>query len=190
MSEWNSLGLWTGWTDVSLAPEGVAEAKAVGVALAAYPIHSAHVSELKRTHETFAGIKEGFGKDIPVRRDAALNERHYGAYTGKNKWEIKKEVGDAAFDAMRRGWDVPIPDGETLRAVCERAAPYYETNILPELQAGKSVLVVAHGNTIRALIKHIERISPEDIASVEVGTGEIVAYQATDGGMVRLSSLV
>ena len=184
-SEWNSTGQWTGWTDVSLSPKGTNEAKETGTKLTKHEIHCAHVSLLKRTHQTLAGIEETYGKKIPTRSSRELNERHYGVYTGKNKWQIKEEIGDEAFTAIRRGWDVPIPDGETLKAVHDRAVPYYKREILPELAAGKNVLVVGHGNTIRALMKHIENIHENDVAGVEVTTGEIVIYIMTSEGMAR-----
>lgn len=185
-SEWNSTGQWTGWTDISLSLKGKEEAKATGAKLTQHEIHSAHTSLLKRTHETLAGIEETYGKKIPTHSSRELNERHYGVYTGKNKWQIKEEVGDEAFTAIRRGWDVPIPDGETLKAVHDRAVPYYKREILPELAAGKNVLVVGHGNTIRALMKHIENIHENDVAGVEVATGEIVTYKMEPHGMVRV----
>ena len=184
-SAWNSLGLWTGWTDVSLAPKGIEEAKKTGAELTKHEIHSAHTSLLKRTHETLAGIEEAYGKKIPAKQSRELNERHYGVYTGKNKWQIKEEMGDEAFIAIRRGWDVPIPDGETLKAVHDRAVPYYKREILPELAAGKNILVVSHGNTIRALMKYIENIHENDVANVEVATGEIIAYTMTPEGTLR-----
>ncbi len=185
-SEWNSTGLWTGWTDVALSIKGADEAKETGAKLAKHEIHCAHVSLLKRTHQTLEGIEETYGKKIPARASRELNERHYGVYTGKNKWQIKEEIGDDAFTAIRRGWDVPIPDGETLKAVHDRAVPYYKREILPELTAGKNVLVVGHGNTIRALMKHIENIHEDDVANVEVATGEVVTYRMEPHGMVRV----
>ncbi|MSR73500.1 MAG: 2,3-bisphosphoglycerate-dependent phosphoglycerate mutase [Candidatus Pacebacteria bacterium] len=185
-SEWNSTGQWTGWTDISLSPKGIEEAKAAGAKLAGHEIHSAHTSLLKRTHETLRGIEETYGKKIPTKQSRELNERHYGVYTGKNKWQIKEEIGDEAFTAIRRGWDVPIPDGETLKAVHDRAVPYYKREILPELAAGKNVLVAGHGNTIRALIKHIENIHEDDVANVEITTGEIITYKVEPHGMVRV----
>ena len=184
-SEWNSLGLWTGWNDVSLAPEGIEEAKKTGAKLTKHELHSAHTSALRRTHETLAALEETYGKKIPTRSSRELNERHYGVYAGKNKWQIKEQVGEEMFTAIRRGWDVPIPDGETLKAVHDRAVPYYKREILPELTAGKSVIVVAHGNTIRALMKHLENIHEDDVANVEVETGEIITYRMDGASPIR-----
>jgi 2,3-bisphosphoglycerate-dependent phosphoglycerate mutase len=181
-SEWNNLGLWTGWNDISLSPKGREEARETGKKLRKYRIDSAHTSALKRTHETLEKIESSYEKPIPKKSSRELNERHYGVYAGKNKWQVKEAIGEEAFMALRRGWDTPIPDGETLKAVHDRAVPYYKREILPDLAAGKSVLVVSHGNTIRALMKYIEGISDADVADIEVATGEIVAYTMNENG--------
>lgn len=176
-SEWNKLGLWTGWTDVELTEEGLEEARKAGEALKDEEIHIVHTSMLKRTHQTFERIKEASGKtDLSHTPYPALNERHYGIHTGKNKWQVKEEVGEEEFQKIRRGWDIPIPEGETLKDVHARVVPHYEENIKKELLAGKNVLVVAHGNSLRALIKHLEKLDEMQIAEVELGTGEVHAY--------------
>ena len=176
-SEWNKLGLWTGKTDVSLAEEGLVEARAAGTAIKDIPIQSVHVSTLKRAHETFVEIHDALGLDLEPKRHAALNERDYGIYTGKNKWHVKEEVGEEAFQKMRRGWDVPIPGGETMKDVHDRVVPYYEARVLPEILAGENVLIVAHGNSLRALVKHLEHISDEKLSELEIGTGEVYCYR-------------
>jgi 2,3-bisphosphoglycerate-dependent phosphoglycerate mutase len=184
-SEWNKLGLWTGWTDVGLDEDGVKEALLAGQALKDEHIDAVYTSELKRTHETFAHLKEAAGKGhLTHTPHKALNERHYGVYTGKNKWQIKEEVGEETFQSMRRGWDVPIPEGETLKDVHARVMPYYEENIKKDLLAGKNVLVVAHGNTLRALAKHLENLSEVDIAEVEFETGAVHLYHLDEEGKV------
>ena len=185
-SAWNHLGLWTGHSDVDLTDEGREEARRAGEAIVDIPLHRAHTSLLKRTHQTLDEIKNALGlDDLDTVRHAALNERHYGIHTGKNKWQIKEEIGEDAFNALRRGWDVPIPEGETLKDVHARAVPYYIETIVPDLASGKNTIIVAHGNTLRALTKHIEDLDEEKIADVEIGTGQVICYQiASDGTIV------
>ncbi len=107
----------------------------------------------------------------------ALNERDYGDFTGKNKWQVKEEVGEERFTRIRRHFAEPIPNGETLRDVYERVVPYFAQRILPKLVRGENVLVVAHGNSLRALAKYIEEISDEGVADLEIGTGEAHCYE-------------
>lgn len=184
-SEWNKLGLWTGWTDVDLIEEGMEEARKAGEYLIEEEIHIAYTSELKRTHQTFEKIKEGAKKlDLEHTPHAALNERHYGIYTGKNKWQIKEDIGEEEFQRIRRGWDTPIPEGETLKDVYTRVAPHYDAVIRQDLMNGKNVLIVAHGNSLRALVKHLENIADDKICDVEIGTGEIHCYHFGENGQV------
>ena len=184
-SEWNKLGLWTGHTDVDLAEEGILEAERAGELLRDIDLHHAHVSHLKRTHQTLDGIKRGHGRiDVDPVKHHALNERHYGIHTGKNKWEVKELVGEEEFTKIRRNWDHPIPEGETLKDVHARVVPYYESDIKPQLMAGKNVIVVAHGNSLRALVKHLENIHEDNISEVEIGTGEVYCYDFDGEGNV------
>jgi len=183
-SEWNATGQWTGWTDVDLNEEGVAEARRAGEALRGIEIHSAHVSDLKRAQQTLDHIKKTLGKEIETKVASALKERHYGIYTGKNKWQVKEEVGEEEFKKIRRSWDHPTPEGESLKDVYARVVPYFEGHILPELKAGKNVLVAAHGNSLRALMKHLDHISDEAICELEVGTGELHCYAFDAEGKV------
>lgn len=176
-SEWNELGLWTGHNDVGLNEEGVAEAKRAGDAIKDIPVHKVHVSDLKRAQQTAQHIKEVLGiAELEHVSDAALKERHYGIYTGKNKWQVKEEIGEEEFQKIRRGWDVLIPEGESLKDVHGRVSEYYEKTIKPELQAGHNVLVVAHGNSLRALAKYVEGLSETEVMALEIGTGEIHMY--------------
>lgn len=184
-SEWNALSLWTGHTDVLLTDEGRAEARNAASALKEIPLDSAYVSDLKRAQQTLDEIKHALGRDdLAGKVDPALKERHYGIYTGKNKWQIAEEVGDEEFKRIRRGWDTPIPGGETLEDVYARVVPYYEQHIKPELQAGKNVLVVSHGNTLRALVKHLEQLSEQQVGDLEIGTGEAHCYEIDPDGVV------
>lgn len=182
-SEWNEKGLWTGHTDVDLIEAGRTEARQAAAAIRDIPIHKIHVSDLKRAQQTMKEVKESL--DITHIQHAvhpALKERHYGAYTGKNKWQIKEEIGEEQFQKIRRGWDVAIPDGETLKDVYVRASAYYDEVIKPQLLEGHNVLIVAHGNSLRALAKHVEGLSEEEIAALEIGTGEVHCYTLDDDG--------
>jgi 2,3-bisphosphoglycerate-dependent phosphoglycerate mutase len=184
-SEWNELGLWTGHTDVNLNEEGVMEAKRAGDAIKDIPVHKVHVSDLKRAQQTAQHIKQVLGiAELEHVSDAALKERHYGVYTGKNKWQIKEEIGEEEFQKIRRGWDVLIPEGESLKDVHGRVSQYYEAAIKPELQAGHNVLVVAHGNSLRALAKYVESLSETEVMALEIGTGEIHMYHMDNDAKV------
>ena len=155
-SEWNAEGKWTGLTDVHLSGKGFKEASQLGRALAGLntPVDIAYCSQQVRSRETLECMLASAQMfDTKVVADKALNERDYGEYTGKNKWEIRDQVGEDAFNNIRRGWDVPVPGGETLKKVYERVVPFYLDTIVPQLQAGKNVLIVAHGNSDRALMK-------------------------------------
>lgn len=183
-SEWNALGKWTGLTDVHITEEGRKQAAKLGEAIRDIDVHHVYTSNLIRTVETFTNLMETAenAPDVPHERKEELNERDYGDYTGLNKWEVLEQVGDEAFQGIRRGWDHPIPGGETMKMVHERAVPFYDNHILSKLQEGKNVLVVAHGNTIRALIKHIEDISDDGISEVEMPFGHILMYHVTGSG--------
>ncbi len=184
-SWWNAEGKWTGTTDVHLSPKGQHEAELMGKALSDLSFDQAYVSEQTRTTETLQGIlKSSPTPNVPVTVASALNERDYGTYTGKNKWQVKDEIGEAAFQDLRRSWDYPVPEGETIKAVYERAVPYFHSTILPQLAAGKSVLIVAHGNSIRALIKYLESVSDTDISQIEMIFGTALLYEVdADGRM-------
>lgn len=184
-SEWNAKGLWTGLTDVSLNEKGKEEAEIAGKELKDITFDLAFTSALKRAKETYAIIKRVLNLDeIPVFEDAALNEKNYGIFTGKNKWEVKKELGEEEFLKIRRSWDYPIENGESLKDVYDRVVPYYQTKILPQLKMSKNVLVCASGNSIRALVKYLDHITDTDISSLEIATGEIYLYQIDSDGKV------
>lgn len=182
-SEWNALGKWTGTTDVHLSPNGFTQAGLVGQALADITLDHAFASLQIRTLETLEGILDGSNQvGVPYQRSADLNERDYGEYTGMNKWEVRDKVGEAEFNSIRRDWDHPVPGGETLKMVYERAVPFYRQVVLPLLEQGKTVLVVSHGNAIRALIKYMEDISDEDVAGVEMPFGTVLDYRVSPEG--------
>jgi 2,3-bisphosphoglycerate-dependent phosphoglycerate mutase len=205
-STWNAENLFTGWVDVPLSEEGEAEARRGGELLAEAGIlpDVLHTSVLRRAIST-ANIALDIADRhwIPVRRDWRLNERHYGALQGKNKKQVRDEFGDEQFMLWRRSYDVPPPpiecgsefsqDGdaryaslgdaapltECLKDVVARLLPYWDSAIVPDLRAGRTVLVAAHGNSLRALVKHLDGISDADIASLNIPTGIPLRYDLT-----------
>lgn len=184
-SEWNAKGIWTGLTDIGLSEKGREEAQLVAKALKAIKIDIAYTSVLKRSTQTLDEIIRILPSPIPrTIQNKALNERDYGEFTGKNKWEIKKKYGEGKFNKIRRGWNYPIKDGETLKDVYNRVVPYYQSDILPKLQEGKNVLIVAHGNSLRALVKYLENISDKAVENLEIATGEIYVYKINDKGHI------
>jgi len=180
-SLWNALGQWTGWTDIDLSDNGREEARRAAAVLRGIPFHAGHTSDLRRAQETLEIILNELGLTIPVKKHPAIKERNYGALTGKNKWKIKEQYGEEQFMLWRRSWDHPVPGGESLKDVHARVVPYYKKYILPDLIVGKHVLVAAHGNSIRALVKHLENISDTDIPHLEIGTGEVYLYHVEVG---------
>lgn len=189
-SEWNALGKWTGSTDVHLSEKGFREAAMLGQQITDITLDYAFTSQQIRALETLEGILDSSQQfDTPFERNAALNERDYGDYTGKNKWDMRDAIGEDAFNHLRRDWNYPVPNGETLKDVYERAVPFYQDVILPRVLAGENVLVVSHGNAIRALMKFIEDISDEDISNLEMPFGETLIYQVdNDGRQVKKES--
>lgn len=184
-SEWNALGLWTGQEDVPLTEQGRQEARQAAEHLRDIPLHKAHVSNLGRARQTLHEIKQALNHaELETIEDAAITERHYGDYQTKNKWEIKDRIGDEEFTKLRRNWDHPVPNGETLKDVHGRVLPYYEQHILDDLKSGKNIIVAAHGNSLRALMKHLEQVADDKVHEVEIGTGEVVVYQIDEDGSV------
>ncbi len=181
-SEWNAKGIWTGLIDIPLSEKGREEARLVASALKGIKIDIAYTSPLIRAKQTLDVIRNVLDyPNLMTFEDKALNERDYGELTGKNKWEIKKRYGEEKFLQIRRDWDVPIPDGETLKDVYNRVVPYYQKEILPKLIDGKNVLIVAHGNSLRALVKYLENISDKGVEKLEIATGEIYVYNIDKG---------
>lgn len=185
-SEWNLLGKWTGWTDVSLTPKGTSDAVKMGELVKDIKFDFIYTSTLKRSIETMRGVMSLKNKnDLEFTPVKAIDERDYGDYTGMNKWEVKERVGEAKFNAIRRNFKEPIPNGETLADVYNRAVPWYKEEVIPKLLDGKNVLIVAHGNSIRALVKYIENISDDDISKFEMPFGKILIYQVDDLGHIK-----
>jgi 2,3-bisphosphoglycerate-dependent phosphoglycerate mutase len=187
-SEWNKLGKWTGKTDVHLSPDGFAGAKEMGNYIKDLDLGYIFTSTQIRSQETLDQMLSVLDKKIeaPIEHSKEINERDYGDYTGKNKWEVKELVGEEEFNKIRRGWDVEIPNGESLKMVYERSVPFYLNKMLPLLKEGKNVLVVAHGNSIRSMMKYIENISDRDIEELEMPFGKVLIYNIdNDGHMIH-----
>lgn len=176
-SEWNVKNLFTGKVDVSITDTGKKQAMKLGKKLADLHIDVAFHSALKRTQQTLEALETQLKKAIAHKKEAHyLNERDYGIYTGKNKEEVRSLYGEEVFKKIRRSWDHPIPQGESLEMVFRRVTAFFHEHIDPLVKSGKTVLVVAHGNTLRALIKHLENIAHDAIADVELKTSEAVMY--------------
>ena len=178
-SVWNACGVWSGVTDIPLSEKGQYDCTPVGHSIKdiGFPIDVAIHTEQVRTRNTLEGLMQTIKADnIEVLLEPGFNERNYGVYTGMDKWKVKESLGDAQFNEIRRGWDVPFPNGETLKQVYERVVPAYNQTVLPLLRQGKNVLIVAHGNSLRALMKHLESIPTSDIADLEMLMDEMVIY--------------
>jgi 2,3-bisphosphoglycerate-dependent phosphoglycerate mutase len=178
-SEWNLKNLFTGWTDVGLTAQGVAEAHAAGQKLKAkgFQFDIAYTSALVRAQNTLKIMLEELGQPgLEIIRDQALNERDYGDLTGLNKDDARKKWGEEQVHIWRRSYDVAPPGGESLKDTLARSLPYYVSKIQPDVLSGKRVLVSAHGNSIRSLIMAIEGLTPEQILKRELGTGIPVIY--------------
>jgi 2,3-bisphosphoglycerate-dependent phosphoglycerate mutase len=183
-SEWNEKGLWTGWRDIPLAPKGIEEAQQTGEQLKDIRFDYAYTSALIRAKQTLDEILKVTQQTPPITSNQALNERDYGDYTEKNKWDIQKEVGEEEFQKIRRSWDYPPPHGESLKMVYERVIPYYTQEIEPKLKEGENVIIAAHGNSLRALVKYLENIPEDQIATLEIGTGEAYIYTIDENGKI------
>lgn len=182
-SEWNKQGLWTGSRDVHLTQYGFQKSEEMGTMIKDIKVDYAFASMQVRSIETLScmlNVLELY--KIPTQHSSALNERDYGDYTGKNKWDMQKLVGEEIWNRMRREWNYPIPNGETLKMVYERVVPFYHDVILPLLNKDKDVLMVSHGNAIRALMKYIEKVPDEGMADIEMLFGGIVIYEVDKDG--------
>lgn len=207
-SEWNKENRFTGWTDVELSQKGREEARQAGQLLKnqGYSFDKAYTSVLKRANHTLDGVLLELGEtDIPVTRSWKLNERHYGALQGLNKAETAAKYGDEQVHEWRRSWDVrpplldsddkrnpvldplykgvpgdELPLGESLKDTVRRVVPFFESDIVPEIKAGKNVVIAAHGNSLRALVKFLDHISDDDIAGLDIPTGVPLVYELDD----------
>ena len=186
-SVWNASNRFTGWTDVGLSEQGVEEAEDAGRQLSEIRIDVVHTSDLVRAQRTAEIIMRHneASEDVSTKYDWRLNERHYGALQGLNKAETAEQHGAEQVRIWRRSFDVAPPDGESLEMTAERTIPYFTEEIVPDLVSGKNVLVSAHGNSLRSIVMHIDGISPEDIVSLEIPTGEPIHYSYEEGVISR-----
>jgi 2,3-bisphosphoglycerate-dependent phosphoglycerate mutase len=177
-SEWNLENKFTGWVDVNLSIKGIEEAKAAGQKLRGFKFKEGFTSGLKRAQDTLTLALEECGQSsIPVTKDPALNERMYGDLQGLNKAETAQKFGEEQVKIWRRSYDIAPPNGESLKDTAERVIPYFEKEIAPKLKAGENIVIAAHGNSLRALIMHIEKMTPQQILEFEIGTAQPRVYE-------------
>lgn len=189
-SLWNRENRFTGWVDVPLTDVGEDEARAAGQRLASLSFDVAYTSALTRAQRTLALIMETGGFTMPVIRDQALNERHYGDLQGLNKAETAKRYGDEQVKIWRRSFSTPPPNGEALADTASRTLPFFERAILGDIAQGKNVLVVAHGNSNRSIVMRLDALSESEVLELEIATGVPIVYDlSTDGSVVNKSIL-
>lgn len=187
-SEWNLKNLFTGWRNPDLTEKGIGEARATGKALKAKGIvpDLYYTSALRRAQHTLDLMLEEMDiLNVTITRNIALNERDYGDLSGLNKDDARAKWGEEQVLIWRRSFDVPPPGGESLKDTAARTLPYYEAEILPQLKAGKTILIAAHGNSLRALVMAIEGLTPEQILKREIATGQPTVYNIGAEGQLE-----
>lgn len=182
-SQWNLENRFTGWVDVPLSPRGVEEAKHAGDKLKGVTFDRAFTSVLSRANETLRFVLEATGQTaIPIEKDKALNERMYGELQGLNKAETATKYGEAQVKIWRRSYDVRPPGGESLKDTAERVLPYYDSKIKPYVLKGETILIAAHGNSLRALVMQLEQLSKEQVLELNIPTGAPLLYELDNSG--------
>lgn len=182
-SQWNLENRFTGWVDVPLTPRGEQEAKDAGKKLQEFRFDQAFTSVLTRAIKTLEIVLSVTGQtDLHVEKHQALNERMYGDLQGLNKAETVEKHGADQVKIWRRSFDVPPPGGESLKDTAERVIPYYQEKIWPALSSGESILVVAHGNSLRALVMHLNQLSREEVLELNIPTGAPLFFELDDDG--------
>ena len=179
-SDYNLKNLFTGWVDAALTPKGEEEARKSALILKEknFIPQIAFTSALQRAQKTLQIILDEIKvSSLPIHKDKALNERDYGELSGKNKAQTAEEFGEEQVKIWRRSFDVRPPGGESLKDTAARTLPYFQSKILPEVKAGKDVLVVAHGNSLRSIVMDIEKLTPDEILKRELATGEAIVYE-------------
>jgi 2,3-bisphosphoglycerate-dependent phosphoglycerate mutase len=192
-SEWNRLNLFTGWRNPDLTEKGVIEARVAGRMIRDHGIKFdiAFTSNLKRAQHTLDIILAELDQNVPIVRDAALNERDYGELSGLNKDEARKKWGEDQVMAWRRSFDIPPPGGESLKDTLARVRPYYDAAIWPEIARGKNVIVAAHGNSLRAMMMILEGLSGDEILKREFATGAPILFRlGADGRSIDRKELL
>lgn len=187
-SVWNLENKFTGWVDVELSPKGLDEARLAGLKLKGYQFDYAYASDLKRAQNTLSlALESAEHTPLTPVYHKALNERMYGDLQGLDKADTAKKYGDEQVKIWRRSYDIAPPNGESLKDTAARVIPYFESEIAPKLKAGKNVVIAAHGNSLRALIMHLENMTPEQILEFEIGTAQPRLYEL-DGELKVLSA--
>ena len=182
-SQWNLENRFTGWVDVPLSPKGEQEAREAGEKVRAFRFDHAFTSVLTRAIRTLEIVLDVIGQPgLPVEQDQALNERMYGELQGLNKTETVEKYGEAQVKVWRRSYDVRPPGGESLQDTAERVLPYYRERVWPRLAKGETLLVVAHGNSLRALVMHLDGLSREEVLELNIPTGAPLLYELDDQG--------
>ena len=182
-SQWNLENRFTGWVDVPLSSKGEQEAREAGEKLRAFRFDHAFTSVLTRAIRTLEIVLDVIGQSgLQVEQHQALNERMYGELQGLNKAETAKQYGEAQVKLWRRSYDVRPPGGESLQDTADRVLPYYREYIWPRLAKDETLLVVAHGNSLRALVMHLDRLSREDVLELNIPTGAPLLYELDDQG--------
>ncbi len=184
-SQWNLENRFTGWVDVQLTPKGEQEAKHAGDLLRDVPIDKVYTSVLTRAKETARiALAERGAPNLPTTADQALNERMYGDLQGLNKDETAEKFGAEQVHIWRRSYDIPPPNGESLKDTAARTLPYFEQHILPDVEAGHNVLIVAHGNSLRSIVMYLDKMTKEQILELNIPTGTPLVYDIDDKGTV------
>lgn len=167
-SQWNLENRFTGWTDVPLTPQGEKDAAVTAGVLKEFTFDRAFSSRLIRANQTLDIILKGLGQSLEVVKDSALNERHYGDLQGLNKAETAEKYGDEQVKQWRRSYDTPPPNGESMADCERRTMPFFRQYVWPHVVAGETVIIAAHGNSLRPIMKFLENLSKEDAASMEI----------------------
>ncbi|MBJ35586.1 MAG: 2,3-bisphosphoglycerate-dependent phosphoglycerate mutase [Euryarchaeota archaeon] len=186
LSVYNDQNRFTGWKNVDLNEQGVAEAEQAVNLLESINFDIAFTSELKRANDTLDIILKGLRQEIPIEKNLALNERDYGDLVGQNKAEAAKKFGDEQVQIWRRSYDIPPPGGESLKDTADRVIPYLNEKILPEVYSGKNIIVSAHGNSIRAIVMALKEFTPEEILKTEIGWCEPWIFEFENKKLINL----
>jgi 2,3-bisphosphoglycerate-dependent phosphoglycerate mutase len=191
-SQWNLENRFTGWVDVPLSEKGEAEAHQCAKTLLRLGVEYAvaHTSALLRAEDTLRIIMHDNGWRMPVRKDLALNERMYGDLQGMDKDEAKKRFGEKQVSLWRRSYDAAPPNGESLKDTAGRTWPYFKRRIMPDLLAGRNVLVVAHGNSLRSIVMHLEKLGEKDVLKLNIDTGVSYLYEMDGRGRVKRKEIL
>jgi len=190
-SQWNLENRFTGWVDVPLTDKGREEARRAGEKLRGIGFDKAYTSVLQRAIETLQIVLAVIGQEhIPVERDQALNERHYGDLQGLNKADTAEKFGKEQVHLWRRSYDIAPPGGESLKDTAARTLPYYESHIAPDVRAGKNILVSAHGNSLRSIVMHLDKLTREQVLELNLATGVPIVYEMSPDLQIRAKRIL